>query len=159
MIVDVEIVVRNEQGQMLDELNIGCAEGIKPRYPTRVPREPRFAGKCCRMNDSMLKDATYIPKSINAWDDGKDYYQIKLNRFPKGYLDLTVLSWDCFPAHFHTAYSPRRMSGNSRNVNFTDAQRVRITASGQTIITRKEPVKENEQMDGQITLMEMEVWI
>ncbi len=157
MIVDVEITVRNEQRWMIDQLNIGCSEGIKPRYPTRVPREPRFAGNQYKHDDHMFRDASYIPKSINAWDDGKDYYEIKLNRFPKGYLDLMVLFWDCFPAHFHTAYSPRRMSGNSRNVNFSDAQRVRITASCQTIITREEPVK--EQMDGQITLTEMEAWI
>lgn len=161
MIVDVEIQVRNEQRWLIDELNIGCNEGIEPRYPTRVPRELRYAGNFNKHDDHMFRDATYIPKSINAWDDGRDYWEIKLNRFPKGYLDLNVVSWDCFPAHIHTAYSPRRMTGDFRNVNFTDAQRIRITATG-TVPILAEPkeikVKE-EQMEGQITLEEMEEWM
>ena len=161
MIVDVEIKIRNEQGWMLDELNIGCSQGIKPKYPTRVPREPRWAGSYCRNDDHMFRDASYIPKSINAWDDGKDYYEIKLNRFPKGYLDLTVVSWDCFPANIHTAYSPRRMTGDFRNVNFTDAQRIRITATGTApILAEPKEIKvKEEQMEGQITLEEMEEWM
>jgi len=93
MITDLEITVRIGGNLLLDQLNIGCSEGVKPPYPTRVPKDPKYAGNFNQSNDDMYKDTTYIPKSINAWDDGKDYYGIKLSRIPAKWLDLEVFSW------------------------------------------------------------------
>ena len=107
MITDLEITVRKDGGLLYDQLNIGCSEGVKPPYPTRVPKDPKYAGNFNRSNDDMYKDAAYIPKSINAWDDGKDYYEIKLNRIPAKWLDLEVYSWECTSAS-RVGINPRR---------------------------------------------------
>ena len=37
MITDLEITVRKDGGLLLDQLNIGCSEGVKPPYPTSTP--------------------------------------------------------------------------------------------------------------------------
>lgn len=111
MITDLEITVRRDGGLLLDQLNIGCSEGIKPPYPTRVPKDERFAGS---LNDEKHKDAVYIPKSINSWDDGKDYYQILINRIPAKWLDLEVYSWEVWQASRVCTTSSRR----SRASNF-----------------------------------------
>ena len=79
MITDIVIEVRIDGHQLLDKMSIGMAEGRKPPYPTRVPRKAQFAG-ASQFDDEKYRDADYIYKSINAWDDGKDYYQIKSNR-------------------------------------------------------------------------------
>lgn len=105
MITDLEITVRRDGGLLLDQLNIGCSEGIKPPYPTRVPKDERFAGS---LNDKEYKDAMYIPKSINSWDDGKDYYQILINRIPAKWLDLEVYSWEVWQASRVCTTSSRR---------------------------------------------------
>ena len=47
MITDIEITVR-KNGGLLDQLNIGPAEGIKPPYPTMVPKEERWVGNLSR---------------------------------------------------------------------------------------------------------------
>ena len=75
MITDLEITVRLNGNTLLDQLNIGCSEGVIPPYPTRVPTKEEYAGSLAQHTDKY-KDAAYIPKSINAWDDGKDYYEI-----------------------------------------------------------------------------------
>jgi hypothetical protein len=108
MITDLEITVRQDGNLLLDQLNIGCSEGIKPRYPLRVPKDPKYAGSNCPSDDSRYKDAAYIPKSINSWDDGKDYYSIKLNSIPKKWLDLEVFGWECSKASRLATVSPRR---------------------------------------------------
>lgn len=108
MITDLEITVRIGGNLLLDQLNIGCAEGIKPRYPLRVPKDRRYANNMARHDDEMFRDAAYIPKSINSWDNGKDCYQILLNRIPAKWLDLTVHSWECTAASRVTHASPRR---------------------------------------------------
>ena len=49
-------------------------------------------------SEEFFRDALYIDKAINARDEGKDYFEIKLNRFPKGWLDLEVYDWSTSPA-------------------------------------------------------------
>ena len=74
MIVDIEITVRKNGNALLDQLNFGPSEGVKPPYPVMVPIDERYIGT---MNRCHQREAYYIPKSINAWDDGKDYWQVK----------------------------------------------------------------------------------
>ena len=113
MITDIEITVRKDGNLLLDQINIGPAEGVKPPYLTRVPKDPKYAGNFNRSNDDMYKDAAYIPKSINAWDDGKDYYEIKVNRIPAKWLDLEVHSWEVWTASSVATTSPRRYHNNN----------------------------------------------
>ena len=44
MITDVEITVRKDGTKLLDQLNIGPAEGIRPPHPTMVPKEEEWVG-------------------------------------------------------------------------------------------------------------------
>ena len=152
MITDLEITVRKDGGLLWDQLNIGCSEGVKPPYPTRVPKDPKYAGNFNRSNDDMYKDAAYIPKSINAWDDGKDYYEIKLNRIPAKWLDLEVFSWSVGKAS-SVGVNPRRY----RNSNF-HGERLRITAlpSGEklSIITQDEQKEKEVGLPGQMNLID-----
>ena len=157
MITDVEITVRDHGSTLLDQLNIGPARGIKPPYPTRVPRDRKYAGTCQQHNDQMYRDAAYIQKSLNSWNDGKEYWQVKPNRIPKAWLDLEVYSWDLRSA---SCFTPRRScpSGVGRNVNFHGEQ-INIVAlpSGQELsIKTKEKEKtetgDPDMIEGQMSL-------
>ena len=147
MITDLEITVRKDGGLLLDQLNIGPSEGVKPPYPTRVPKEERFAGSLNQHNDRFYKDAAYIPKSINAWDDGKDYYEIKVNRIPAKWLELEVFSWEVWKASTVTTTSPKR----GRNVNF-QGQLMKIVAlpSGAKLEVKQE--EKTEELPGQMNI-------
>ena len=155
MITDVEITVRQNGCALLDKLCIGPACGEKPPYPTRVPIKAEYVGN---LSDALRKDAAYIPKSINAWDDGKDYWNVKVNRIPKAWLDLEVFSWDVWPASTVCFSSPRRRNGelNFKNVNFHGEQ-INITAlpSGEALPVPEhvDPQKEDEY-DGQMNIDE-----
>lgn len=157
MITDIEITVRKD-GAMLDQLNIGPAQGEKPPYPTRVPKEEKYLKNYGLGDPHMYRDAAYISKSINSWDDDKDYWQIKVNRIPKAWLDLEVTSWEVWPASVVTYHSPRRQSGIARNVNF-HGQRINIEtiASGERLDVPepKEKPKDDDQLEGQ---MRIEDW-
>ena len=149
MITDLEITVRKDGGLLWDQLNIGCSEGVKPPYPTRVPKDPKYAGNFNRSNDDMYKDAAYIPKSINAWDDGKDYYEIKLNRIPAKWLELEVFSWSVGKAS-SVGVNPRRY----RNSNF-HGERIRITAlpSGESLEVKEKLSEKSEVgLPGQMSI-------
>lgn len=150
MITDVEITIRQNGSLRLDQLNIGPAQGEKPPYPTRVPIKPEYAGGYNLHNDKMYREATYIPKSINAWDDGKDYWQVKPNRIPEKWLELEVYSWDVWPASSVCYTSPRR-----RQTQF-HGQRLNITAlpSGEKMeVTEPKPKQEQtEQLEGQMSI-------
>lgn len=153
MITDVEITVR-DNGFLTDQLNIGCARGEKPRYPQRVPRDSKYARGMNVRDEKMYKDAAYIPKSINSWDDGKDYWQVKANRIPKDWLELEVTSWEVHPASVVTYHSPRRQSGVGRNVNF-HGQCIWIDTlpSGKTLSVPKEkPEKQEDHIEGQMSI-------
>lgn len=159
MITDVEITVRMD-GKLVDQLNIGPAEGEKPPFPMRVPRDPKYAGNIGTHDEKMFKEAAYIPKSINAWDDGKDYWQVKVNRIPAKWLDLEVYSWEVWPASTVCYSSPRRRNGtlNFKNVNFY-GERIGITAlpSGEKLeVEEPKPKREqDEQLEGQMSIEDL----
>ncbi len=140
MITDIEITVRKDGNALLDQLNFGPSEGVKPPFPTKVPISEQYIGT---MNQCDQREAYYIPKSINAWDDGKDYWQVKPERLPAKWLDLEVYAWEVWPASQVCTTSPRR----GRNVNF-HGQRINIIAlpSGAKLEVKKE-VKEQEQTE------------
>lgn len=146
MIVDVEITIRENGSALLDQLNIGPARGIKPPQPTRVPKHPKYKNLFSRNDDHFYKDAAYIDKSINSWDDGKDYWNVKPDRIPNKWLDLQVFSWEVWPAS--TVHVPHRY----QNVNF-HGERINIVAlpSGQ-VMEVKEVKEPEEQIDGQMNL-------
>ena len=147
MIVDADIEVRKDGCALLDALFIGCYSGKKPPHPYKVPVDE------AHMNCLTEKrEAHYIDKSINAWDDGHDYWQVKTSRIPNKWLDLEVFGWEVWDASIYG--NSRRMNGRCRNVNF-HGQRIRITAlpSG-TSLEIMEPKKEPAEDDGQMTLEE-----
>lgn len=153
MITDIEITVRKNGTTLLDQLNIGPAEGIKPPYPTMVPKEERYVGN---FSISTKREAYYIDKSINAWDDGKDYWQVKVSRIPSKWLDLEVFSWSVWPASSTVVYGKNRRNdwGHSQsNVNF-HGQRLGITAlpTGELLEVKKDKPKQIEQLEGQMSI-------
>lgn len=153
MITDVEITIRQNGTLRLDQLNIGPERGEKPRYPTRVPIKPEYAGLNDIYDNKKYREATYIPKSINAWDDGKDYWQVKPNRIPGKWLDLEVYSWDNRPARTVATESPRR-GGMFRNNNF-HGEEIHIVAlpNGQTLdVPVEDPRQQDNQLDGQMSI-------
>lgn len=149
MITDAEIEIRENGSRLVDVLLIGCAEGVKPPFPVKVPESEQYINNLTRR-----KEAHYIAKSINAWDDGKDYWQVKPDRIPKAWQGLTVFSWEVWPASI--LGNPRRTTGNGRNVNF-HGQRINIVVlpDGQD-----KPVEESkaeassEQDDGQTNIFD-----
>lgn len=147
MITDLEITVRKDGNLLLDQLNIGPSEGVKPPYPTRVPKEERFAGSLNQYNDGFYKDAAYIPKSINAWDDGKDYYEIKLNRIPAKWLVLEVYSWEVWKASSVATTSPRRYHNN----NF-QGQLMKIVALPSGVKLEVKQEEKTEELPGQMNI-------
>ena len=157
MITDVEITVRKD-GKLLDQLNIGPAEGVRPPYPQKVPVDERYID-ANGIHTHTHKEATYIPKSINAWDDGKDYWNIKTDRIPKKWLELEVTDWDSFPATTIGTTSPRR-GGKWKNVNFHGERiRINVLANGETLTvqeeTKKDP-KQDDQIPGQMSFEDLE---
>lgn len=150
MITDLAITVRKDGGLLFDQLNIGCGEGVKPPYPTRVPTKEEYAGSLNQFTDKY-KDAAYIPKSINSWDDGKDYYEIKVNRIPAKWLELEVYSWEVWKALSVATANPRRY----RNNNF-HGQLLRIVAlpSGEKLEIKehKEVEKQEVGLPGQMNI-------
>ena len=158
MITDIEITVRINGTALLDALKIGPAIGEKPRYPLMVPKERKYVGN---MSLECRKEAKYIAKSINSWDDGKDYWQVKTDRIPKGWRDLEVYGWEVWPASCVCYTSPRRQTGidtKSRNVNF-HGQRINIIAlpSGDRLPEpeeKKPKTNKQEQIAGQMNLNE-----
>lgn len=155
MITDIEITVRINGSALLDALFIGPAVGEKPRYPFRVPKERKYVGN---MSFALRKEAKYIAKSINAWDDGKDYWQVKPDRIPKGWRDLEVYSWEVWPASTVCYTSPRRHNGKSDfpNVSF-HGQRINIVVlpSGEKLPDpeqKKHTAAESEPLAGQMSL-------
>lgn len=150
MITDVEITIRQNGTLRLDQLNIGPERGEKPRYPTRVPIKPEYAGLNDIYDNKKYHEAAYIPKSINAWDDGKDYWQVKLNRIPEKWLELEVYSWEVWPASSVCYTSPRRGQTHFHG------QRLNITAlpSGEKMeVTKpKQKQEQTEQLEGQMSI-------
>lgn len=149
MITDLEITVRKNGSALLDQLNIGPDEGQRPRFPTMVPKEERYINN---QSQETKREAYYIDKTINAWDDGKDYWQLLPNRIPGKWLDLEVYGWEVWPASTVCTSSPRR-----HRTHF-HGQKAIITAlpSGESlkIKEQKKPkeTEEDEQLEGQMSL-------
>ena len=143
MITDVEITVRKDGTRLLDQINIGVSQGIKPPFPTMVPKDERYIGN---MSTETKREAYYIDNSINAWDDGKDYWQIKVNKIPSKWLELEVYSWEVW--HAPAINGTRRYRNNSFH-----GQRINIIAlpSGNSLKV-KEPKTAEDESDGQMTL-------
>ena len=144
-ITDVTITIRQD-GLLADELNIGLAAGVKPPYPTRVPKEPKYIKNIC---EAVRRDATYIPKSINAWDDGKDYWQVKTERIPKRWLDLEVTAWHVWKAS--TIHHPR-----ARRHFVGDYEHLYITAlpSGENMKIKESPKFIEVDLPGQMNILD-----
>lgn len=154
MITDVDIEVRVDGHKLLDAVRVGRDVGIKPPYPLRVPLKPEYVGSPNRSNDHFYKDAAYINKSMNAWEDGKDYWQVKVKAIPAKYLDLEVFSWEVWAAA-RIGWGRRTHSDGHPNNNF-HGQRINIVAlpSGQKLMP-VDPVIDNQDPkvdDMQITI-------
>jgi hypothetical protein len=146
MITDVEITVRKDGNALLDQLNFGPSEGVKPPHPMMVPIDERYINN---FDMAHHREAYYIPESINAWDDGKDYWQVKPERLPAKWLDLEVYGWNVWPASQVCTTSPRR----GHNVNF-HGERINIIAlpSGSSLAVKKEVKEEEQTEDMQMSL-------
>ena len=140
LITDVVIEVRINGSRLLDELHIGPDFGVVPPNPTQVPVDEAHVGGNCK------KDATYIDKSINTWDDGKDYWQLRVERIPKKWRELEVFSW-----RNANVYKPRhgRYSINPNG----DYNGIRIVAlpSGESLKVEEKETTGN-QLEGQMNL-------
>jgi hypothetical protein len=114
-----------------------------------VPAKEEYAGSLAQHTDKY-KDALYIPKPINAWDYGKDYYQLLTNRVPAKWLELEVYSWEVWKASTVGTTSPRRYQNN----NF-QGQLMKIVAlpSGEKLEV-KEPEKTEAGLPGQMNIEE-----
>lgn len=147
MLCDVKITLRNKDSWLLNQLNIGPDYGVKPPYPTQVPVEEKYVGN---LSESCRKDAIYIRKNINSYDDGKDYFQLCLNRFPKGWLDLEVFSW-----HYGFAYDGHHQ--RQKPVDGWQAIKIDARRYEDTLVVLEEPkalVQKSEQLDGQMDITE-----
>lgn len=152
MITDLVITVRNKDGLLIDQLNIGMGVGIKPPYPTRVPKKPEFCINGQRMNEKFYRDAAYIRKSINSWDDGADGWRVKVSAVPAKWLDLDVRDWEVWEAPL--SIGTRRRTEVGRNINF-HGQRLNVTTlpSGQSLeIVERKTKEEDNVMDGQMSI-------
>lgn len=67
MIVDIEITVRKNGNALLDQLNFGPSEGVKPPYPMMVPIDERYIGamnRCHQREASVGECREYEQKPI-----------------------------------------------------------------------------------------------
>lgn len=142
-IVDIRIELRGDEksaGKLVDQLNIGPAYGIEPPYPTII-----------NQHKSNEKKATYIHKSINARDDGKDYFEIKPERLPAKWLELTVTAWR-YSYVYHAHHRFEDLSNSAQGITITTAP------AGYEI--REEEKKEKptgwEHLEGQLSIFDME---
>lgn len=145
-IVDIEIEIR-KNGLLMDVLELGPERGQLPPFPRKVPESANYA-----QNPTRVKQATYIEKSINAWDDGKDYWQVKPDRIPKAWQGLEVYSWNVWPASYVGVFRRACPSGHGMNVNF-HGERINIIAlpSGENMTV---PDPKQEEHDDQLNLFD-----
>lgn len=149
MILDIVIEVRQDGGVLLDKISIGNDVGDKPPYPTRVPVKPEYAHSLNKYVDGYYKDATYIRKSINTREDGKEYWQTKWKCVPAKYLELEVFSWEVWRAHRGSIWSNK----------YNEGERINIVALPSGNIRKEKPKLQpnlihEENWDMQMTLEE-----
>lgn len=135
-IVDVVIEVRENGSLLVDALHMGMDAGVEPPYPLIINQGRAGQHK-----------ALYIRKSINAFDDGREYWQVKPERIPAKWLGLDVFSWG-----FMHVYKPH----HSRDDMTNSMQGIRIVAlpSGQSLsfLVEKAKKQEEEQLAGQMNI-------
>ena len=151
MITDITITVRRDGMRLIDELNIGPDAGTKPRFPHKVPVDEAHINSI-----TENRDATYIDKTINAWDDGHDYWQVKPNRVPKAWLGLEVFGWEVWPAYYgRHPRACRHDNGRIYKADQFSGQYLRVTAlpNGCKLEVPKEKQKgiENYECEGQMS--------
>ena len=144
-ITDIHIEVRINGSRLLDQLCIGPDFGIEPRYPTMVPLD--------RNHLTQKKKSAYINKSINAWDDGKEYWQLKIDRIPKAWRSLEVYSFECWTVckHNHSRYSTNPSSSYNG---------IKITAlpAGESLNVTDEKIGKatgDDQLEGQMNISDI----
>ena len=148
-ITDICIEVRIDGCALLDALHIGLDFGAEPPYPQMVPIDRAHVGNQCL---SAKKKAKYIRKSINAWDDDKDYWQIKTNRIPKAWLELEVYSWRNW--HVYKGTHPR--SNGNPNGSYDGIQIIALPAGEHMMrMPEERELKSEEPNLDQITLFDM----
>ena len=134
-ITDVEITVRKNGNMLLDFLAIGPDAGLEPPYPMMIPNnEGAFNGP--------RHKAKYIRKSINAWDDGKDYYEIKVDGIPRKWLDLEVFSWRTMHV-----YSPHHWRDPHPGMFSFEGIQITALPSGESLEIKTKTEKKNEDLD------------
>lgn len=149
-ITDICIEVRVDGCALLDVLHIGLDYGVEPPYPQMVPKDRLHIGS--QSLDSKRK-STYIRKSINAWDDGRDYWQVKPSRIPKAWLELEVYSWQNW--HVYKGRHPR--SSTNPNGSYDGIQIIALPAGEHMMRMPEERVLKSEPTNlDQITLFDME---
>ena len=152
MITDIEMEIRRDGTRLLDCMLIGPAIGIVPRFPRTVPKTYELANDiCATMDKQRRKQAIYNTKSINSMDDGKGYWQVKLERIPKKWLELTVFSWEVWPAS--TVGCPHRHGTASWH-----GQRLNIVLlpAGEDVRIQEDKPKpaQDDQIEGQIDIFD-----
>ena len=146
-ITDMTIEVRVDGNALLDCLHIGLDYGVEPPYPTMVPKSEKYIGS---QSQSTKRKATYIRKSINAWDDGRDFWEIKINRIPQRWLDLTVYDWRC--SHVYLRRHPRSEGNPSRS--YEGIRIIALPDGAGPIIDPVTPTKHSTIDNQQITLFD-----
>jgi len=144
VITDVRIEVRKNGSEIVDCLCFGPDFGVVPPYPFIM-----------HQNTAKQKQATYIRKNLNAWDDGRDYWEIKPDRIPAKWLELEVYAW-----HYQSVYHSHHQRDDRNNT----MQGILITAlpSGESLDIKQkvDDVKKKvygwEHLDGQMSLFDME---
>ena len=155
MITDLTVTVRIDGTRLLDELNIGLDAGTKPRFPHKVPTDEAHINT---LSDN--RDAAYISKSINAWDDGHDYWQVKPGRVPKAWLGLEVYSWETHPAYYgRHPRACRHHNGQTYSNNNFHGQYLHITAlpNGCKLEIPQEKPKTNDEFEGQMSFEDWDI--
>lgn len=142
-IVDVYIEVRNypNNGQILDALYIGMDAGVEPPHPFEWGISTARHGK-----------AKYIRKSINAFDDGRDYWEIKVNRIPDSFLNLDVYSW-----HMRSVYKPHHprddRTYSMEAIQITTYKPDAVLVIDKDIKRISDDLDENGQLKGQMSFI------
>ena len=147
-ITDIMIEIRLDGTRLLDCLLIGLDVGRIPPNPRTVPKDiSRIGSSYLDYNRRM---AGYIEKSINARDDKKDYYQVKLDRIPKKWLDLEVYSWNVWPAS-KVGINVRSWSGfNGERLNLVCLP----SGDDMTIKHPKQAEEKDDQIEGQTDIFD-----
>ncbi len=154
-VTDVIINVRDKDGLVCDQINIGPDFGVEPPYPTffydQIDNRGKVYTHLSCPGSKKGRKAKYIREPINFWDEGKDYWGQTYKHIPKGWLDLEVYAW-----HVRHVYSPH----HARNISPESYVGLDIYGDLRENILPEylEPKKIKQkapELEGQITLLEL----